>query len=119
MALMRLLTDENIPLLAIELLRKKGHDVLAISEIAPSICDEDVMLLAEDEGRILLTFDKDFGELVYSSKPRPSCGIILFRIPLRSADYIAEMIVEVLDSRSDWSGHFAVVEPGRIRLREL
>jgi predicted nuclease of predicted toxin-antitoxin system len=61
MALMRILA-ENIPLLAIELLRRKGHDVLAIAESAPSICDEDVMFLAEDEGRILLTFDKDFGE---------------------------------------------------------
>ena len=61
---MRLLADENIPFLTIELLRKKGHDLLAISERAPSICDEDVMLLAEDEERILLTFDKDFGELV-------------------------------------------------------
>ena len=116
---MRLLADENIPLLAIGLLRRKGHDVLAISESTPSICDEEVMLLAEDEERILLTFDKDFGELAYSSMPRPSCGIILFRIPLRSAHYIAKMIAEVLDSRSDWPGHFAVVEPGRIRLREL
>jgi predicted nuclease of predicted toxin-antitoxin system len=98
---MRLLADENIPLLAIEQLRRKGHDVLAISESAPSICDEDVMLLAENEGRILLTFDKDFGELAYSSRPRPSCGIILFRIPLRSANYIAKIIAEVLDSRCD------------------
>lgn len=83
------------------------------------LADENIMFLAEDEGRVLLTFDKDFGELAYSSKPRPSCGIILFRIPLRSADYIAKMIAEVLDSRCDWPGHFAVVEPGRIRLREL
>jgi len=40
---MRLLADENIPIQAIEMLRKKGHDVLAISESAPSICDENVM----------------------------------------------------------------------------
>ncbi len=65
--------------MAIELLRRKGHDVLAISESTPSICDEEVMLLAEDEGRILLT-----GELAYSSKPRLSCGIILFRINIYS-----------------------------------
>lgn len=116
---MRLLADENIPIQAIEMLRKKGHDVLAISESAPSICDENVMLLAEGEGRILLTFDKDFGELACNSRARPSCGIILFRIPLRSADYITKMIAEVLDYRYDWQGHFAVVEPGRIRLREL
>jgi predicted nuclease of predicted toxin-antitoxin system len=119
MALMRLLADENMPLLAIELLRRRGGDVLAIAESTPSICDDDFMFLAEDEGHILLTFDKDFGELAYSSKPSPSCGIILFRIPLRSADYIAKMIAEVLDCRNDWPGHFTVVEPGRIRLREL
>jgi predicted nuclease of predicted toxin-antitoxin system len=68
---MRLLADENIPLAAIDLLRKRGHDVLAVSEIAPSICDEDVLLMAKDEGRILLTFDKDFGELAFSSRPGP------------------------------------------------
>ena len=93
--------------------------MLAVSEIVPSACDEDVMHLAKHEGRILLTFDKDFGELVLGARPQPSCGIILFRIPLRSADFIAKMIVDVLDTRCDWSGHFAVVEPGRIRLRAL
>ena len=116
---MRLLADENIPLAAVELLRKRGHDVLAICEASPNACDEDVMLLARREERILLAFDKDFGELALSSRPQPSCGIILFRIPLRSADFIAKMIVDVLDTRCDWSGHFAVVEPGRIRLRAL
>ena len=116
---MQLLADENIPSAAIDLLRKRRHDVLAISEMSPSACDEDVLLLAKREGRILLTFDKDFGELALSPRPQPSCGIILFRIPLRSADFIARMIADVLETRCDWSGHFAVVEPGRIRLREL
>lgn len=62
---MRLLADENIPIQAIEMLRKKGHDVLAISESAPSICDENVMLLAEGEGRILLTFDLKMRSLLH------------------------------------------------------
>ena len=47
---MRLLADENIPYLAIELLRRKGHDVLAIAESTPSICDENVMLLRRMKG---------------------------------------------------------------------
>ncbi|MDD4652192.1 MAG: DUF5615 family PIN-like protein [Methanothrix sp.] len=42
---MRLLADENIPILAIELLRRNGHDVLAIAVSTPSICDDDVMLI--------------------------------------------------------------------------
>ncbi|NPV62313.1 MAG: DUF5615 family PIN-like protein [Methanotrichaceae archaeon] len=116
---MRLLIDENIPLISVEQLRRKGHDVLAIGEIASGTLDEDIMQLAEKEGRILLTIDKDFGELAYNSAFQLSCGIILFRIPLRSADYVASVIAKVLDSKYDWSGHFAVVEPNRIRFREL
>ena len=119
MALMRLLADENVPLKAIELLRKMGYDVLSVSESTPQACDRDIMMLAEEEGRILLTFDKDFGELAFNSITKPSCGIILFRIPLRSADYIASFIAGILGSGSDWPGNFAVVEPGRIRLRKL
>lgn len=116
---MRLLADENVPYAAVDLLRKRGHDILAISEMSPSACDEDVMILAKGDGRILLTFDKDFGELAFSSRPQPSCGIVLFRIPLLSAEFIAKTNADVLDTRCDWSGYFAVVEPGRIRLREL
>lgn len=86
---MRLFADENVPLKAVQLLRKKGHDVLSICETAPQTADEDILQLAEKDGRILITFDKDFGELAYNSPLPLSCGIILFRIPLRSADYIA------------------------------
>ncbi len=116
---MRLLADENVPLRSVERLRRDGHDVLAVSETAPQTSDEEILLLAEKEGRILLTFDKDFGELAGSSAFPLSCGIILLRIPLRSADYITEIMIEAIDSRSDWMGKFAVVEPGRIRLRKM
>ena len=116
---MRLLADENIPVASVDLLRKRGHDVLSISEMMPSASDEDVLLLAKRERSILLTFDKDFGELALSPRPRPFCGIILFRIPLLSAEFIAQMIADVLDARCDWPGHFAVVELGRIRFRRL
>jgi predicted nuclease of predicted toxin-antitoxin system len=68
---MRLLADENVPLKAIELLRKMGYDVLSISESTPQACDRDIMMLAEEEGRILLTFDKDFGELAFNSITKP------------------------------------------------
>ncbi|VVB69663.1 Uncharacterised protein [uncultured archaeon] len=116
---MRLLADENIPLKAVQLLREKGHDILSIGEMAPKTSDEDILKLAEKDGRLLLTFDKDFGELACNSTLPLSCGIILFRIPLRSADFIAAMIAQILESRSDWPGNFAVVESSRIRLRKL
>jgi hypothetical protein len=60
----------------------------------------------------VLTFDKDFGELAFCFNLPVSCGIVLFRIPLLSVDYVTDIIIEVIESRSDWAGHFSVVEPG-------
>lgn len=59
---MRFLADENFPYDAVAALRDAGHDVVWIREAVPGISDEDVLKRAEAEERILLTFDKDFGE---------------------------------------------------------
>jgi predicted nuclease of predicted toxin-antitoxin system len=100
-------------------LRKNGHEILSICESLPQTADEDILGIAEKDRRIVLTFDKDFGELAFCSNLPASCGIVLFRIPLLSVDYLTAIIVESIESRSDWAGHFAVVEPGRIRMRRL
>jgi predicted nuclease of predicted toxin-antitoxin system len=101
------------------LLREKGHDVLSISESLPQTADEDILKMAERDCHIILSFDKDFGELAFCSELPVPFGIILLRIPLLSVDYITTIIVDAVQSSSDWAGHFAVVEPGRIRMREL
>ena len=75
--------------------------------------------LARDEGRILITFDKDFGELAFRRGLTAPQGIILFRISLASPGYATNLIVTVLESRSDWVGHFSVVEDDRIRMTPL
>jgi predicted nuclease of predicted toxin-antitoxin system len=116
---MRLLANENIPLGAVVALRIYGHDVLWIREISPGITDVEVMALGHREERILVTFDKDFGELAFCTKQPPACGIILFRIPMISSAYIAKALVKVIGSRDDWGGHFAVVEEDRIRIKPL
>ncbi len=114
---MRLLADENIPYGPLNCCEERGMMSWPSPKPLTRACGEDVMALVVEEWRILLAFDKDFGELAYSSKPHLSGGIILFQIPLRPADYIATMVAEVLDSKCDWPGQFAVVEPGLIRLR--
>ncbi|WP_410509045.1 DUF5615 family PIN-like protein [Methanosarcina hadiensis] len=116
---MRLLANENIPLNAVRALRDCGHDVLWIREKSPGITDIEVMELGHREKRILVTFDKDFGELAFSTKQPPVSGIILFRIPTISSTYIAKALVKVIESRDDWEGHFSVVEEDRIRIRPL
>ncbi|AKB78929.1 hypothetical protein MSHOH_2446 [Methanosarcina horonobensis HB-1 = JCM 15518] len=77
------------------------------------------MELGHREKRILITFNKDFGELAFSTKKPPALGIILFRIPMISSAYIAKALVKVIESRDDWEGHFAVIEESRIRIRPL
>ena len=95
---MRLLANENIPLSAVVALRTYGHDVLWIREKAPGITDIKVMALGHKEERILVTFDKDFGELAFCTKQPSACGIILFRIPMISSDYIEKALVKVIGS---------------------
>ena len=71
------------------------------------------------ENRILLTFDKDFGELAWREGLPVTCGVILFRLPMPPPAAAGRTIAEIVSGRDDWPGHFAVIEPGRIRMRPL
>lgn len=81
--------------------------------------DEQVLAWARRDQRILLTFDKDFGEMVFDQGSRASIGILLFRLPLKSPGVLIGWVVTALNSRLDWEGHFTVIQPGRIRMRRL
>ncbi|MEI6072112.1 MAG: DUF5615 family PIN-like protein [Verrucomicrobiae bacterium] len=116
---MRLCANENIAEDAVLSLRQAGHDVLWIREAAPGISDESVLARAQFEGRLLLTFDKDFGDLVYRQGADASSGIILFRISQPSATAVAERISTILASRTDWAGQYSVVDNALIRMRTL
>ena len=116
---MRILADENVPLTAITALRSRGHDVMWIRTDAPGSKDQSILQLAKNENRILVTFDKEFGELAFRLKLPASKGVSLFRIATPSPEHTAKKIVAVLESRTDWSGHFTVVEDSRIRMRVL
>jgi predicted nuclease of predicted toxin-antitoxin system len=116
---MQFLANENFPLDAVEAVRKTGHDVAWIRTDAPGSKDPDILKRAVTEQRILLTFDKDFGELAFHVGLPASCGVVLFRLQARSSAALAELVVTALQSRTDWAGQFSVVEPARIRMRSL
>ena len=111
---MRFLANENFPLDAVEALGQNGHDVLWIRVESPGISDREVLSRAQAENRILLTFDKDFGELAFRSRLPASVGIILFRIRVPSASVVAEKVAKVISLRDDWYGHFTVIEEDKI-----
>ena len=115
----RLLADQNVPGAVVAALRQQGHDVAWILEDAPGSPDPDVLERAQQDGRVLVTFDKDFGELAFHRGLAASVGIVLFRITLTSPEHARRVAVAAFASRAEWAGQFAVVEDDRIRLRAL
>lgn len=116
---MYILADENFPGDAVEALQAQGHDGTWVREDAPGSSDPQVLARAQAEGHILVTFDKDFGELAFRSGLPASNGIVLFRISMPSSSHVARIALAALESRTDWAGHFAVVEDDRIRVTPL
>jgi predicted nuclease of predicted toxin-antitoxin system len=116
---MRILANENFPLSAILAMRADGHDVLWIREAFRGMADDRILAMSVAESRILVTFDKDFGELAFKAKLPAQCGIVLFRIRKQAPDIIAQRVAAFIKSRNDWVGHFAVVEEDRIRMTPL
>jgi predicted nuclease of predicted toxin-antitoxin system len=116
---MKFLADENFPRPALRALREAGFDVGWISEESPGAPDEDVLALAGNQGRTLLTFDKDFGELAFRRGLPAVCGIVLFRVVPRSPEDSAVVAVAALRATDVWAGRFSVVTKDRIRSTPL
>jgi len=116
---LRFLADENFPRAAVAALEAAGHDIAWVRLAAPGAADADVLAAAARESRVLLTFDKDFGELAARSALPPGCGIVLFRVPAPSSDPAGQRLAARIAARDDWNGHFSVVEPSRVRMRRL
>jgi predicted nuclease of predicted toxin-antitoxin system len=116
---MRILANENFPGDAVAKLRQRGHDVAWVRTDAPGMSDQEVLKRAKVEDRVLITFDKDFGELAFRARLPASSGIVLFRVSAPSSAHVARVAVAALESRMDWAGHFSVVEDTRIRMTEL
>jgi predicted nuclease of predicted toxin-antitoxin system len=117
--MLRLLVDENMPGSLVRGLRARGHDVLAVKESMRGADDEAVIARAHDDARVLLTQDKDFGELAFRRRLPAGSGIMLFRLSGPNPDADAARMLDALDIRSDWTGHVAVVTDDRVRMRPL
>jgi predicted nuclease of predicted toxin-antitoxin system len=116
---MRLLANENVSATVIQALRQRGHDVLSAKESMRGESDSAVLQRARQEGRLVVTHDKDFGELAFRNCLPAECGILLFR--LTGADPVSDnrRVLEAIESRQDWTAHFAVVTDDQIRIRPL
>ena len=117
---MDFLANENLPLLSIRLLREAGHRVLSIMQETPGCQDEDVLTRACDEKLVILTFDRDYGELIYRHQNLTPTGVVYFRFGPATPSEPAEILIKIID-KGDLSliGKFTVIEKGRVRQRTL
>jgi predicted nuclease of predicted toxin-antitoxin system len=114
---MNLLADEGVDRQIVERLRQDGHEVLYIAEMAPSIADEAVLDRANTLQAVLLTADKDFGELVFR-QGRIHAGVVLIRLAGTVAETKADIVsAAIRDHSVKLADAFSVVTRGTVRIR--
>ena len=92
---MKWLADENIDRQIVDALRDLGNEVIYVAETTPSVTDEHVLAMATRESALLLTADKDFGELVYR-QGRASFGVILLRLSGMPSSEKAQLVARIV-----------------------
>lgn len=119
LAEMNILADENIDEQIIETLRKNGYNILYVGEMAPGISDEVVLSKANKMSAVLLTADKDFGELVFRQH-LISKGVILVRLSGMSPNDKSKQILAVINEhKNEIINSFTVITHNHIRIRSI
>ena len=94
---MQFLANEDVPVASVRRLRVAGYDIAGIIEDSPGAKDESVLSRAHAEQRIILTFDRDYGELIYRRRLPFPAGVAYFRLTPITPDEPAERFIELLE----------------------
>lgn len=107
---MRLLVDANISKRVVVRLREQGHDVLFISEHNPSASDASILALARNERRVIVTYDKDFGTLVFRDS-EAHVGVIFLRTNNENSETQSDLLIHFLSHKKarEIQNHFWVL----------
>lgn len=115
----RFLLDENIPAELGALLRERGHDVIGVPAALRGADDAEVLNLAVREARILVTLDRDFGELVFlHQKPAPP-AVVLIRMRATQIVVRVGIVSDAIERTATQPGVFVVIDGDEVRLRPL
>lgn len=116
---MRWIADECVSARLIKLLREAGHDVVYVAEMAAGASDGELIGLARRDNRLLLTDDKDFGELVIRRR-WAAPGVVLMRVGSEQPQMRWQRLQAAI-ARFDESlyGRYVVIEDARLRVRPL
>ncbi|MVM38167.1 hypothetical protein GO730_12200 [Spirosoma sp. HMF3257] len=115
---MKFLADENFPITAFRILLESGYDIKHVAFEIPSVSDIDVTDFAIKENRIILTFDGDYGTLIFKLGYRP-LGVVYFRLQNITADAPAYIVMNLLKEACQFEHMHTVVENDKIRQRRI
>jgi predicted nuclease of predicted toxin-antitoxin system len=116
--MMKIVADENLAYRMIKALRNEGFEVLSIEEDTPSIPDNNVLNVAVKENALLITEDKDFGDLVMLHK-LPHKGILLLRLSGMDTDQKVIRMIDVIETYGEeLKDSFTVVDTKKVRIRK-
>lgn len=114
---MNLLADESVDRQTVARLRSDGHEIIYVAEMEPGVTDDAVLERANESGALLLTADKDFGELVFRDGQLTAGGVVLIRLAGLSAEHKAQIVSAAFGERGgEFPQRFSVIAPGRIRI---
>ena len=108
---MKILANENFPAPSVRYLRERGHDVRFVAEDSPGESDAANLRAAHEEGRVILTFDRDYGELVFRHRMPAPAGVVFLRFdpdyPLHAGEVVNALF---RDAGVTFAGYFTVVD---------
>lgn len=116
---MILVCDEGVDRPIVECLRREGFESRYVAEMSPGIADEEVLRLAKSENALLVTTDKDFGELVYRQR-RASAGVVLLRLAGLTENEKCQNVLAAFHTHGEaFQDAFTVISKGLVRIRPL
>jgi predicted nuclease of predicted toxin-antitoxin system len=115
--MMKFLLDVGVGNKVWHYLTNQGYDVKLITSINPNMPDSDILHIAENEERMVITMDKDFGDLVYHSG-KAHKGVLLLRLEDATGDEKVLVMQFIIDNfKEQIEGKFCVFKNGRLRIR--
>jgi predicted nuclease of predicted toxin-antitoxin system len=116
---MHFVADEGVVRPVVDQLRAEGHKVDYVAEMEPGLDDRTILRRANEASALLITADKDFGELIFR-KQQVTEGVILVRLPGLSLEAKAQTVSHTVEEyASELTGAFTVVGPGTVRVRSF
>ncbi|HEX5337473.1 MAG TPA: DUF5615 family PIN-like protein [Gallionella sp.] len=114
-----ILANENFPAPAIRKLRAAGLDVVAVSEVMPSVSDKVVLEYARRELRWIVTFDRDYGDLIFREGLLPPPAILFFCQEPYPPDRPADLVLAMLSEPQQAEGCMVVISERSIRRKHF